>query len=107
MLHVFGLARLLSNAEVSEDNVQDLLCSDPSGDPAEAREGLPDALGRQGQVDVPVSLVLSQGRAAALEMGPVARLGQTRGTGHGVGTATGSCRTKPMTSFVCMFIYGL
>lgn len=60
------VAHLFPNAEVFEDNVQDLLCSDPSSDPAEARESQPDALGCQGQVHLTVSLVLSQGGAALL-----------------------------------------
>lgn len=94
MLHVFAVAPLFPNAEVFEDNVQDLLRADPSSYPAEARESQPDALGCQGQVDVTVPLVLSQGRAALLQMGPVARLGQTWGTNQRVGTTRGSVGEK-------------
>lgn len=98
----FPVAHLFPNAEVFEDNVQDLLRSNPSSYPAEARESQPDALGCQGQVDVTVPLVLSQGRAALLEMGPVARLGQTRGADQRVGTTGGSLGTKQTDDVVIL-----
>lgn len=101
------MAHLFSDAEVFEDNVQDLLCSDPSSDPAQAGESLPDALGCQGQVHVTVALVLSQGRAAPLQVGPVAGLGQTGGTSQRVGTTTARLRRKSETllAWKCLYMF--
>lgn len=78
----------LSNAEVFEDDVQDLLRSYPTGDPSQAGQRQPDALGCQGQVHVTVALVLSQGRRTLLQMGPVTGLGQCGGARQRVATPT-------------------
>lgn len=87
MLFMFLLLlHLFSNAEVFEDDIQDLLCSNPSSDPTQAGKSQPDALSCQGQVDVTVPLVLSQGRTALLQMGPVAGLGKGGGTRQRVAT---------------------
>lgn len=88
MFFVFSLPFiwLFSNAEVFEDDIQDLLCSDPSSDPTQAGESQPDTLGCQSQVDVTVPLVLSQGCKTLLQMGPVAGLGQGGGTRQRVAT---------------------
>lgn len=80
------LIRLFANAEVFKDDIQDLLCSNPSGDPAQAGKGQPDTLSGQCQVDVTVPLVLSQGCKTQLQMGPVAGLGQGGGTRQRVAT---------------------
>lgn len=78
--------QLFSNAEVFEDDIQDLLCPDPSSDPAQAGESQPDTLSCQSHVHVAVPLVLSQGRKTLLQMGPVAGLGQGGGTRQRVAT---------------------
>lgn len=80
------LIRLFANAEVFKDDIQDLLCSNSSGDPAQAGKGQPDTLSGQCQVDVTVPLVLSQGCKTQLQMGPVAGLGQGGGTRQRVAT---------------------
>lgn len=88
-MHVMFSQRLIllfPNAEVFEDDIQDLLCPDPSSDPAKAGESQPHPLGCQGQVHVAVLLVLSQGPAALLQVGPVAGLGQGGGARQRVAT---------------------
>lgn len=77
---------LFSNAKVFEDYVQDLLCSNPASDLTQAGQRQPDTLGCQGQVDVTVPLVLSQGCDTLLQMGPVAGLGQGGGARQRVAT---------------------
>lgn len=79
---------LFPDTEVFEDDIQDLFWIDPSGDPAQAAERQAHALGRQSQVCVAVSMVLSQGRHAVLQVDPVAGLGQGGGTGQGVAAPT-------------------
>jgi len=71
---------LLPDAEVSEDDVQDLLGADPARDAAQAAQGQPHALRRQRQVPIPVVLVLAQRRHALLQVGTVAGLGQAGGS---------------------------
>lgn len=85
-INVFAPTYLFSNAEVFEDDIQDLLCPDPSSDPAQAGESQPDTLGRQSEVSVAVPLILSQGRHAVLQVGPVASLGQGGGARQRVAT---------------------
>lgn len=80
------LIQLFPNAEVFEDDIQDLLCPDPTSDPAQAGESQPDTLGCQSQVDVAVLLVLCQGCKTLLQVGPVAGLGQGGGTRQRVAT---------------------
>ena len=80
---------LFPYAEVSEYDIQDLLRTHPSCDPAQAGEGQADPFGGQGQVLVPVVVVLGQRQPTLLEVGPVAGLGQTRGTGKRVTTPVG------------------
>lgn len=77
---------LFSNAKVFEDDIQDLLCPNPSSNPAQAGESQPDTLGCQSEVDVAVSLVLSQGCKTLLQVGPVTGLGQGGGTRQRVAT---------------------
>lgn len=87
VFHVFAAAHLLfSNAEVFEDDIQDLLYPDTSSDSAQVGETQTDTLGCQSQVDVAVPLVLSQGRQTLLQVGPVAGLGQGGGTRQRVAT---------------------
>lgn len=82
------------NAKVFEDDVQDLLRSDPTGDPSQAGQRQPDALGCQGKVHVTIALVLSQGRHALLQMGPVTGLGQCGGARQRVATAAEEARAQ-------------
>ncbi len=77
---------LFSNAEVFEDDIQDLLWVNPSCDPAQAGESQPDTLGCQSQVNIAVPLVLNQGCSTLLQVGPVAGLGQGGGTRQRVTT---------------------
>lgn len=84
----------LPNTKVFEDDVQDLLRSDPTSDPTQAGQRQPDALGCQGQVHVTIGLVLSQGRHTLLQMGPVTGLGQCGGARQRVATPTEEARAQ-------------
>jgi len=76
----FILTSLFSNTKVFEDDIQDLLCPDPSSDSSQAGESQPDTLSCQSEVRVPVSLILCKGCHTLLKVGPVASLGQGGGT---------------------------
>lgn len=91
------LLRLFSNAEVFEDNIQDLLYPDPSSDPAQAGESQPDTLGCQSEVGVTVPLILSQSHKTLLQVGPVACLGQGGGTTQRVATPREEVREQNET----------
>lgn len=95
---------LFSNAEVFEDDVQDLLCPDPAGDPAQAGESQADPLRRQSEVRVSVPLVLTQSRHALLQVGPVASLGEGGGTRQGVTTPTEGIKRSRATKHLLHII---
>lgn len=78
----------LSNAEVPEDNVQDVLGPDLPRDAAQVPSRQPQLLGRQHQVPGPAPVVPAQGVQAAGEVETVPRLREARGAHQGV-TAAG------------------
>ena len=102
---------LLPDAEVSEDDVQDLVGADPARDAAQAAEGQPHAVRRQRQVPVPEALVLLQRRHALRQVGPVPRLCQAGGpSGQGVptpggGQLSGLKRKSKIHCLTAFFLY--